>query len=197
MASAVGAFIRSFDKYAQPIGLSYEGRQNYGTCCGLLLTLVLYALVISYGFYRIDIDKTRDLPWNLLSQTVPVSPVDLQEVHPLGDAKYSNLTTSILFKRKRAFMSNKARVLAARGNQANSPSELALAAQADFENYTSNVRSMTKYLKLFGMVERRYAKNDSYDVYDQRLNPNVYSWKEYDFSPTLNSDNVFQFNLSQ
>lgn len=104
--SSVSSYIRSLDKYAQPIGLSFEGRQNYGTCTGLILTMMLYAAVVYYGFLRVN-DSTTDKPWILTSQTVPVSAIDLTKLFPLANKEYSNLSTSILFKRKRAFTSNK------------------------------------------------------------------------------------------
>ena len=56
---------------------------------------------------------------------------------------------------------------------------------------------MTRYLKLYGMVEKKSSKDDTYTVFNSDLNPNVYEWKEYDFTPKLNKNNLYQFDLSQ
>ena len=72
-----------------------------------------------------------------------------------------------------------------------------MAAQVDFQNYSSNVLNMTRYLKLFGMVEKKNGKDGTFDVFNSNLNTNVYTWKEHNFTPKLNKDNVYQFDLSQ
>lgn len=47
------------------------------------------------------------------------------------------------------------------------------------------------------MVEKKNGKDGTYNVYDSKINPNPYTWKEYTLKPQLNKDNVYEMKLDQ
>ena len=50
--SAFGNFLRSWDKYGQPISVNYKGEDAFRTPIGGLITILAYCLVIAYSVVK-------------------------------------------------------------------------------------------------------------------------------------------------
>ena len=65
--TAVGEYIKSYDKYGQPIPLNYDGEDTFKTCPGGLTTVIIYLIMLMYVTLRVVQLKGRD-DWSLINQ---------------------------------------------------------------------------------------------------------------------------------
>lgn len=90
--------LRLADTFGEPVGLNLKGRKTIRTLPGALLTIIMIASGLFYGFLKFQ-HMYYSSDWSLLQQTILQEPKDANRVVSLGKT-YPNISLALEIERK-------------------------------------------------------------------------------------------------